>query len=180
MRWPLALADPTTGSVPTRLRKLWRGLTAWGLAAALAGSALGASAPIHIGVLAVLDDEDTLQVWQPLADGLEQALPGRTVRLHALDAAALEAALQQGTLDFVVTNPGHYVLLEARHGATRLAMQSDEPPSILRERVTSKGGTTAAALERLELRGVGAAIGEAVVAARDRARAMADEFGSAG
>lgn len=124
MRWPLALADPTTGSVPTRLRKLWRGLTAWGLAAALAGSALGASAPIHIGVLAVLDDEDTLQVWQPLADGLEQALPGRTVRLHALDAAALEAALQQGTLDFVVTNPGHYVLLEARHGATRLATQA--------------------------------------------------------
>ena len=32
-------------------------------------------------------------------------------------------------------------------GAAKLAAQSDEPPGALRERVTSKGGTTAAALE---------------------------------
>lgn len=89
--------------------------------------------------------------------------------------AMMDAAQQVG----LSAEQARTLVLATFDGATRLAMQSDEPPSVLRERVTSKGGTTAAALERLEVRGVGAAIGEAVVAARDRARAMADEFGSA-
>ncbi len=83
----------------------------------------------RIGVLSVLDDEDTQRQWQPLADRLAQALPGWQVQLQALNAAALEAAVAQRQLDFVVTNPGHYVLLEARHGATRIATQTAESGS---------------------------------------------------
>lgn len=61
-------------------------------------------------------------------------------------------------------------------GASRLAEQSDQPIAALRERVTSKGGTTAAALARLELDDVRGRIIDAVHAARDRAAEMGQQF----
>lgn len=57
-------------------------------------------------------------------------------------------------------------------GAAALAAQSDEPPEVLRERVTSKGGTTYAALTSLEASGVKAAFVRALHAARDRAEEL--------
>ena len=56
--------------------------------------------------------------------------------------------------------------------AAALAAQSDEPPEVLRERVTSKGGTTYAALSSLEASGVKAAFVRALHAARDRAEEL--------
>ncbi|MFT3804917.1 MAG: pyrroline-5-carboxylate reductase [Burkholderiaceae bacterium] len=64
-------------------------------------------------------------------------------------------------------------------GAARLAAESDEPPAVLRERVTSKGGTTAAALAVMAQRGVAAHIGEAMAAARQRSIELGDELGKA-
>jgi len=61
-------------------------------------------------------------------------------------------------------------------GATSLATASDEPPEVLRERVTSKGGTTHAALSSLEASGVKAAFIRALKAAQQRARELGDEF----
>jgi pyrroline-5-carboxylate reductase len=63
-------------------------------------------------------------------------------------------------------------------GAAELAARSAEPVSVLRERVTSKGGTTAAALASLEKDGVKAAIVRAVAAAQRRAVELGDEFGN--
>jgi pyrroline-5-carboxylate reductase len=63
-------------------------------------------------------------------------------------------------------------------GAARLAAQSDEPPAVLRERVTSKGGTTAAALASLADDDFVAIIGRAVEAARARGAQMGDELGA--
>jgi len=62
-------------------------------------------------------------------------------------------------------------------GAAALAQQSSEDVSVLRQRVTSKGGTTHAALESLGADGVGEAVQRAVRAAAERARALGDEFG---
>lgn len=104
-----------------------------------------APARIDIGVLAVLDSEDTRRLWQPLADGLARALPGHSVQLQVLDPDALDAALAQQALHFVVTNPGHYVRLEARHGATRIATQttaeSDDPAHTVGSAVVVRAGT---------------------------------------
>ncbi len=104
----------------------WRWLAAACLfAASMVGAAPSAApAAIDIGVLSVLGGEDTRRLWQPLADGLARALPGHSVRLQVLDPDALDAALARRALDFVVTNPGHYLRLEARHGATRIATQT--------------------------------------------------------
>jgi pyrroline-5-carboxylate reductase len=62
-------------------------------------------------------------------------------------------------------------------GAAQLAAQSDEPLSTLRERVTSKGGTTAAALASFEAQNVKEAIVLGALAADARAREMGAEFG---
>ncbi len=62
-------------------------------------------------------------------------------------------------------------------GATALASQSPDSPATLRERVTSKGGTTYAALSHLEQAGVKAAFIEAMRAAQRRAGELGDEFG---
>jgi len=62
-------------------------------------------------------------------------------------------------------------------GASALAQASDEPPEVLRERVTSKGGTTYAALTQLAERGVADAFVAAMHAAHARAQELGDEFG---
>ena len=64
-------------------------------------------------------------------------------------------------------------------GASALAQASTEPPSVLRERVTSKGGTTYAALSAMEAAGVKAQFKTAIRAAEQRARELAAEFGRA-
>jgi pyrroline-5-carboxylate reductase len=62
-------------------------------------------------------------------------------------------------------------------GATALARASDETPETLRSRVTSKGGTTYAAITAMEAAGVKPAIVQALRAAQARARELGDEFG---
>jgi len=59
-------------------------------------------------------------------------------------------------------------------GAAALAQQSDESPAVLRGRVTSKGGTTDAAISSLEADGVKAAFVKALRAAQQRARELGD------
>ena len=77
----------------------------------------------------------------------------------------LRAAQQMGLTDA----QGRALALQTFAGATALAARSDEPPSVLRERVTSKGGTTFAALESMRFDGVSDAIVRAVLAAQQRA-----------
>jgi pyrroline-5-carboxylate reductase len=60
-------------------------------------------------------------------------------------------------------------------GATALAAQSDEPAAVLRERVTSKGGTTHAGMVSLDADGVKAAFVRALRAAQQRAAELGRE-----
>ncbi len=66
------------------------------------------------------------------------------------------------------------LVLGTLKGATALAEASDVPPGVLRERVTSKGGTTAAALAVLNERDVTGAILQAVRAAKNRGAELGD------
>ena len=64
-------------------------------------------------------------------------------------------ALQQAAAELGFTpEQGRQLAIETVQGAAALAAQSDEPAATLRERVTSKGGTTAAALQVMAERGV--------------------------
>ncbi|MDO8931717.1 MAG: pyrroline-5-carboxylate reductase [Rhodocyclaceae bacterium] len=62
-------------------------------------------------------------------------------------------------------------------GAAQLAASSLEPVSVLRERVTSKGGTTAAALESFDADKLAAVIERGVQAANARGRELGDLLG---
>jgi pyrroline-5-carboxylate reductase len=62
-------------------------------------------------------------------------------------------------------------------GASELARASDDPPELLRQRVTSKGGTTYAAITSMEQDRVQESFVKALHAARERARELGDEFG---
>jgi len=87
----------------------------------------GAAGELRIGVLAWLGDRTAAAQWQALGAGLQARLPETTVRMSYHDMAGLENALAVGELDFIITNPGHYVVLEVRHGATRIATQKIDP-----------------------------------------------------
>ena len=65
-------------------------------------------------------------------------------------------------------------------GAAALAAQSGEPPALLRERVTSRGGTTAAALAVLQQAQMADRVVEAISAAARRAAELGDEYGRDG
>ncbi len=92
----------------------------------------------------------------------------------------IEAMLAAGRAMGLDEAKARRLVLQTLAGATALAAQSEEAPDVLRRNVTSPGGTTQAAMTILEQRGVKAAFVDAILAARDRARELGDEFGAAG
>ena len=91
--------------------------------------------------------------------------------LEAMVAAGVDMGLSPGA--------AHQLAVGTFVGASALAAASVEPPDVLRARVTSKGGTTHAAMSLMEDQHVKALFIEAMQAARQRAVALGDEFGAA-
>ena len=87
---------------------------------------------------------------------------------------ALEAAARELGFDGVTART---LAVETFLGAARLADNTTEPVSHLRERVTSKGGTTAAALDSFAADAIAAAVGRGVLAANARGRELGDILG---
>ena len=87
---------------------------------------------------------------------------------------AMQSAGEKLGLDTENARKLAYATLE---GATQLAHNSDEHAGVLRERVTSKGGTTAAALEVMKQHGWNEILEKAIDAANQRGKAMGDELG---
>ena len=89
----------------------------------------------------------------------------------------LEAMQQAGVELGLTPEQARALAVGTFAGGAHLAAQSAEPLATLRERVTSKGGTTHAALTALEQAGVKAAFVKAMHAACVRAAELGDEFG---
>lgn len=90
--------------------------------------------------------------------------------LEAMQAAAVEMGLS--------AEQGKALALATFAGAAELAAQSDELLEVLRQRVTSKGGTTHAAITSMEAAGVKPAIMAAMRAAAARGRELGEELGA--
>ena len=89
----------------------------------------------------------------------------------------LEAMQQAGAELGLTATQARRLAVGTFAGGTQLAADSPEPLATLRERVTSKGGTTYAALTAMEQAGVKAAFVQAMHAACARAKELGDEFG---
>ncbi len=91
----------------------------------------------------------------------------------------IEAMIEAGTDMGLPLAQARQLAIGTFVGAAALAQASDEPPQELRARVTSKGGTTYAALTSMEQDRVKMQFMRAIHAARQRAAELGDEFGGA-
>ena len=90
----------------------------------------------------------------------------------------LEAMRDAGAAMGLSPAQAYQLALATFSGATALAGASSDGPETLRQRVTSKGGTTFAALTSMEADGVKASFIAAMRAAQQRGKELGDEFGA--
>ena len=115
-----------------------------------------------------LDDEDQLDVATALSGS------GPSYVFYFIEAM-IEAGVSMG----LNREQAHQLAVGTFVGSAALAKVSTEPIEILRSRVTSKGGTTYAAITYMEHDNVKTLFMNAMQAARQRAKEMGDEFGNA-
>lgn len=114
---------------------------------------------------------------------------GKTIRLpeHQQDAVTAlsgsgpayvyylaEAMIDAGILLGLPRSVAHELVVQATVGAAMMLRDTGEPPVMLREAVTSPAGTTINAIRELENHKVRAAVVDAVEAAHDRGREIAN------
>lgn len=89
----------------------------------------------------------------------------------------MEAMEQAGVKLGLPVETARLLTLQTAFGAAKLALEIEEEPAQLRRNVTSPGGTTEQAILALQDRQLEAIFEQALQAARDRARELADELG---
>ncbi len=89
----------------------------------------------------------------------------------------IESMVQAGVDMGLSQAQAHQLAVATFTGASALAQASDEAPKVLRQRVTSPGGTTFAAISHLEASAVQTHFVDAMRAAAHRAQELGDEFG---
>ena len=114
-----------------------------------------------VGAVIWLDDEAMLDAVTALSGSGPAYI---FYFIEAMQSVALEMGFDE--------TQARALTLHTFAGAAQLAMQSHESAAALREKVTSKGGTTAAALASFERDKVDEAIARAVRAAAARAREL--------
>jgi pyrroline-5-carboxylate reductase len=92
--------------------------------------------------------------------------------IELIETAARELGLDAET--------AHALTVQTALGAARMAKESGASAAELRRRVTSPGGTTAAALAVFEQEGLGRLVTDALRAARSRSGELAEQFGVQG
>lgn len=90
--------------------------------------------------------------------------------MEAMESAALKLGLDQ--------TQARLLILQTALGAAKIALESNESPGDLRNRVTSPGGTTQAAINTFEQGGFSDLVAKALTAAHDRSIAMSNELGA--
>ncbi|GLQ00207.1 pyrroline-5-carboxylate reductase [Methylophaga thalassica] len=89
--------------------------------------------------------------------------------LEALQTAGMELGLPEET--------ARLLALETSFGAAKMALESDESACVLRQRVTSPGGTTERALDVFEQGDLRGLFKQALTAAAQRADELAEQLG---
>ncbi|MGA2778350.1 MAG: pyrroline-5-carboxylate reductase [Steroidobacteraceae bacterium] len=117
-----------------------------------------------------------ITVWVELESQMDAvtALSGSGPAYFFLFMEALEAAARGLGLEPEVA---HRLTVQTALGAAVMARESSDPLTLLREQVTSKGGTTAAALAVLDAADLRGIVAHAVAAADRRSAELAADYG---
>ncbi|MDD2668965.1 diguanylate cyclase [Zoogloea sp.] len=75
----------------------------------------------RVGITAFRDKSVTVREWQPTMDFLSAKVPGARFVAVPMTVSEFESALGRNELDFVLTNPQHYIILETVYGVSRVA-----------------------------------------------------------
>ena len=137
-------------------------------AAAVAGGTEATSADIDwaTGILGAVGE--VVVVDESLIDAVTGLSGSGPAYVFLLAEALMAAGEAEGLPRDVAVTLTEQTLL----GAATLLRESDDPPSTLRENVTSKGGTTAAGLAVFEAAGFRGLVAEVVAAAASRSREL--------
>lgn len=84
-------------------------------------SSVQADNVVNIGVLAYRGTAVAQIQWAPLAEQLSHTIPEYQFKISPYDLPSFTSAVADREVDLVLTNPGHYVLLESKYGVTRIA-----------------------------------------------------------
>jgi pyrroline-5-carboxylate reductase len=169
LRHWLGSATPVVRTMPNRPALIGAGITA---ACAGPGVEHADRATVErvlstAGPLVWLDDESQMDVVTAVSGSGPAYF---FLLVEALEDAGVALGLSRDVARQLAT---HTAL-----GAGRMVTESSDPPARLREQVTSKGGTTAAALAVLESAGLRDIFAAAVAAAARRSAELADQFGA--
>ena len=83
--------------------------------------AQGKDKEVKIAVLSAWGDNVTRSMWTPTISYLEKSIPGYHFVLQPLKLTQTANVVKEHSVDFILTNPGNYIELEARYGISRLA-----------------------------------------------------------
>ncbi len=150
-------------TMPNTPATIGEGMTVWTATAAVAGPARESVRQLLsvLGEEAAVDDEKYID----MATAVSGSGPAYVFLLiEALVDAAVKIGLDRELAMRMV--------LQTVRGSAQYAGESGADPAALRDRVTSRGGTTEAALRELEDAGVRAAFARAVDAAYERAKEL--------
>lgn len=87
----------------------------------LLASSAWAEQVYRVGVTSFRDKTVTLKEWGPTMSFLSEQVADARFEVVPLTLPEFEAALARKELDFVLTNPQHYIVVEARFGVSRVA-----------------------------------------------------------
>jgi len=119
-----------------------------------------------VGVVAWVDNEKQLDVVTALS-GSGPAY--YFLVMEALEQAAVDAGLSPDI--------ARLLTLETAYGAAKMALENGEEPAVLRQQVTSKGGTTERAIAVMEENGIRDIYKKAIFAAAERSAELANLLG---
>jgi len=80
-----------------------------------------ATTPVNIGVLAHRGHEKAIRDWTPTAEWLTSLLPEYTFHIIPLTNDDIARYVESRKINFLLTNPASYALLEAKYGIARIA-----------------------------------------------------------
>ena len=159
--------DQVVRAMPNTPARIGAGMTVWYATPATTEEQRAQAKALLSALGAELQVED--EKWVAMATAVSGTGPAY---VFLVMEALIDAAVHLGFPRHIA----HDLVIETLEGSTRFAKQSGDHPAVLRNMVTSPGGTSAAALHELESGRLRTVLSEAVWAAFRRTVELGDEL----